>query len=251
MLTPLDHVLAVVLAVLFPLRARFFGFARLQRADSSDLPRVRMSVYRGAMITQWTLTAIAAAIWAWERRDWHLLGLQPVVTGGLVGILIGLGVVIFVVVRQRARGLGEEQTRATLRKRMAHLERMMPRTPRELRVFYLLSLTAGLCEEFLYRGWLIWYLQALGLALIPAAAVSSLVFGIGHVYQGVRGIVLTTVVGAFLAAVYLISQSLYAGMLVHTLMDANSGQLLYTVYRDDAERAARAELGDSVAEVEA
>jgi membrane protease YdiL (CAAX protease family) len=241
---PLDHVLAVTLTVLFPLRAKLFGFARLERARPEDLPRVRMSVYRGAMLTQWGLVAAAALIWAANHRSWNLLGLRPVVNGGVIGVLAGLVVVVIFVARQRQAGLNEERTVEALRRRMARIERMMPREPRELRAFYLLSFTAGVCEEFLYRGWMIWYLQSLGLALLPAALLSSLIFGFGHLYQGLRGMGLTAAVGGFLAAVYLITQSLYTGMLFHMLMDAHSGQLLYTVYsREDESRANAARVG--------
>jgi membrane protease YdiL (CAAX protease family) len=241
-LTPFDHALALILAVLFPIRARAFGFGRLERAAPQDLGGARLGVYRGAMIAQWSLSAVTLALWAWRGRAWRWLGLVPVMSGGLAGVLLGLVLVIFVVVRQRASGLRDDRTVETLRRRMQRLERMLPRTPGELGAFYALSFTAGVCEELLYRGYLIWYLQELGLALIPAAAVSSVIFGFGHLYQGPRGIALTAAVGGFLAAVYLLSLSLFAGMLFHMLMDVYSGHLLYTVYRrEDAERAAAAD----------
>src|SRR5947207_13112705 len=110
MLTPFDHAFAILLAVLFPIRASFFGFARLQRANAEDLPLVRRGVYRSAMITQWALTAAGIGLWAWERRDWSALGLRLVLTVGLFGILAGLVLIVLLVVRQRARGLSELET---------------------------------------------------------------------------------------------------------------------------------------------
>ena len=58
----------------------------------------------------------------------------------------------------------------------------------------------------------------------------SLVFGFGHAYQGVRGMFTTAIVGAFFSAVYLLTGSLYAGMLMHALMDAHSGHLMWAAY---------------------
>ena len=230
--TIFDHTLALTLAVLFPIRAGVMGFGRLKRAAPHDVPRVRMWVYRGAMITQWLLAAAAVALWLFTGRAWRMLGVIPSFNGGLIGVLAGFAVVLVVVLRQQASGMRDEQAVATLRRRMEKLERMLPHTALELRWFYLLSLTAGICEEFLYRGYMIWYLQQLGLALIPAALVSSVIFGFGHLYQGPRGILLTSLVGGFLAAVYLLSRSLFPGMLFHFLMDAYSGRLMYAVYRD-------------------
>ena len=244
MLTIFDHALALVLAVVFPIRAGFMGFGRLKRAAPADVPRVRMWVYRGAMITQWGLVALTVALWISTGRSWRALGLIPVLGGGLIGVSVGLVFVVILVLRQQMSGQRDEQALATMRRRMEHLERMLPHTKSELNWFYLLSLTAGICEEFLYRGYMIWYLQKLGLALIPAALVSCVIFGFGHLYQGLRGILLTSVAGAFLAAVYLLSQSLYAGMAFHFLMDAYSGRTMYGVFRESSEaRETPAEAG--------
>jgi membrane protease YdiL (CAAX protease family) len=228
--TPVDHLLALTLVILFPLRARSVMEGKLARASAAELPKVRLAAYAQAMIIQWTLTAVAVALWVFLGRRWLDLGVVPVASPGLLGVLFGLALVVLVVWRQSARGGPDDEAAEALRKQTAKLERMLPRSPRELKAFYGLSITAGICEEVLYRGYMIWYLQQLGLALIPAAAVSSLVFGFGHLYQGLRGVILTSVVGAFLSGVYLLSGSLLAGILIHALMDMHSGRLLYAAW---------------------
>jgi membrane protease YdiL (CAAX protease family) len=101
---------------------------------------------------------------------------------------------------------------------------MMPAAGHEMRTFYLLSFTAGVCEELLYRGYLLWY--ARHFLPWPAAVVLAVVlFGIGHSYQGPGGILTTTIAGAALMTLYLVSGSLYVPMLVHMLMDSYSGTL--------------------------
>jgi membrane protease YdiL (CAAX protease family) len=228
MLTPFDHELALALAIIFPLRAYFGSMRRLQAADDADLPRLRIAAYRMAMIVQWVLAGTALTIWALTRRDWRFLGVIPVMSGGMIGVLIGLALIIFVVIRQGASAPDERST-AALMKRTQKIARLFPRSARELGWFFALSATAGVCEELLYRGYLIWYLQALDLPLLFAAAIATVLFGIGHLYQGWRGVVTTTLVGAFLAGVYLLSGSLFPGIVIHALMDAYSGWLLYRV----------------------
>jgi len=105
----------------------------------------------------------------------------------------------------------------------------MPHTPTELRRFYGLSVTAGVCEELLYRGFLIAYLVH-WFGLIPAAGISAVIFGLGHLYQGWRGVLTTGAVGAFLAAVYLLTGSLLASMVLHALMDVHSGNLAFHAF---------------------
>jgi membrane protease YdiL (CAAX protease family) len=180
------------------------------------------------------------AWWLSQGRRWSGLGLGVHVTPGLIGILLGLAVMIVLVLRQRRQALHDEQALEQVRGQLARLALLLPTTPRELSWFYALSVTAGLCEELLYRGYMIWYLAHF-MGLIPAIGVAALVFGLAHAYQGPRGIAMTAGVGLFLGAAYLVSGSLYAGMLAHALMDLHSGHLGYVALtrapelgRDDA-----------------
>jgi membrane protease YdiL (CAAX protease family) len=226
-----DHMLFVMLAVLFPLRAATFGYRRLEQAEAGDVPRVRMWLYRQIIAIQWSLAALAVLLWVVFRRPWSDIGLKPQVTWGLIGVLAGLLIVVLLMALQQ-RGAGAEAD-ARMRQRMHHLERMLPHDERELRWFSAVALTAGICEELLYRGYLIWYLQH-WLSLALAVAVAAIIFGAGHFYQGVRGMLLTAVVGAFLAGVYLVSGSLFAAMAIHALMDLHAGRTALRAYRPPA-----------------
>jgi len=71
----------------------------------------------------------------------------------------------------------------------SHLESVGFLTPRggaEVALWVMMSVTAGFCEELVYRG----YLQRQFLALTGSAALAVLVqavlFGIAHWYQGVK-----------------------------------------------------------------
>jgi hypothetical protein len=136
-------------------------------------------------------------------------------------------------VLQQRGGAGREAVLARVRERARHIERMLPHDQRELRWFGVVAVTAGLCEELLYRGYLIWYLQH-WLPLTFAVTVAVVIFGVGHFYQGARGMLLTALVGAFLAAVYLFTGTLFASMAIHALMDLYSGYAAWRAYRKPA-----------------
>jgi membrane protease YdiL (CAAX protease family) len=217
-----DHVFAITLAVLFPIRAALFGYRRLTDASPDDVPRVRLWLYKQGIAIQWALTALCIALWVWKGRSWPLLGVVPRFTWGLIGVAVGFTIVAIYILSQRRKALADEETLARLRRQMQNLERMLPRSERELRWFERLSITAGVCEELLYRGYLIWYVSS-WIGVVPAALVASVIFGFGHAYQGPRGILVTSVVGVFMSAVYLVTGSLVASMVIHALMDIYSG----------------------------
>jgi membrane protease YdiL (CAAX protease family) len=221
-LVPADHLLALLLAVFFPIRSATFGYRRLILAAETDVPRVRVWLYRQAIAIQWTLSATLVALWLWQRRPWFDLGLEW--HGGLRTItsLLGVAIVVVGVAVQLPRVFRDAETLARIRRRLAHMPRMIPTGDDEMRLFYGLSFTAGVCEEFLFRGFLFWY----AMHFMPwpwAAAATVLVFGIGHSYQGPTGILSTSIAGAVFMMLYMMTGSLYLSMLVHMLMDAYSG----------------------------
>jgi membrane protease YdiL (CAAX protease family) len=98
---------------------------------------------------------------------------------------------------------------------------LLPRTTAERRLFTLVGVTAGVCEEWLYRGFLLAVVAAIGGGLPTPAlvAIGALAFGLAHAYQGVAGIVTTGVLGGVMAGLYLGTGSLLLPVVLHALID--------------------------------
>jgi hypothetical protein len=93
-------------------------------------------------------------------------------------------------------------------------------------LWILVSLTAGLCEEFVFRG----YLQKQFIALtknVPLGIVlSAAVFTIGHLYEGMLSALVIGVFGILLGTLAHVRRSLAPGMIAHAWQDIFSGVLL-------------------------
>jgi membrane protease YdiL (CAAX protease family) len=85
----------------------------------------------------------------------------------------------------------------------------------------LVGITAGVCEEILFRGFLLRYLHTYPwqLNLTLALLLSAIIFGAQHLYQGAKGVASTTVAGVFFGLLFLLSGSLLLPILLHALMD--------------------------------
>ncbi len=94
-----------------------------------------------------------------------------------------------------------------------------------------MSLTAGFCEEFLYRGYFIWVF-APWLGWWGAAALSLLFFAIGHLYQGWNGVLRTGIVGAIFTLVVAIFDSLWPAIALHALLDLGQGMIAWLALRE-------------------
>jgi uncharacterized protein len=98
---------------------------------------------------------------------------------------------------------------------------LLPRTTRERRLFTLVGVTAGVCEEWLYRGFFLAVVAALagGLPTAVLVLVAAAAFGLAHVYQGRVGIVTTGLLGGVMAAIYLQTGSLLLPVVLHAVID--------------------------------
>lgn len=69
--------------------------------------------------------------------------------------------------------------------------------------------------------------------------LAGLVFGLAHSYQGLAGIMKTATLGVLFGALYWMTSSLLAAMLLHAAVDLTSGWVSWQVVRegDPAEMA--------------
>jgi membrane protease YdiL (CAAX protease family) len=102
-------------------------------------------------------------------------------------------------------------------------ERILPQSAVELLPYLALAITAGLCEEFLYRGFAMAALARAGLAAWLVVLASSVLFGLAHSYQGRGGIVMTFVVGLVLGVSRLTYNSLVPAIFWHSAVDVVAG----------------------------
>jgi membrane protease YdiL (CAAX protease family) len=122
------------------------------------------------------------------------------------------------------------QQHQAIRKQLGYIQWMTPSTAREARYFILgLSISAGICEEILFRGYL---MQALGnyLPTYAVVIISSITFGLAHIYQGAIHIVRTSIVGATMALIYLYTDSIIIPILLHVAIDMYAGAMAYIVF---------------------
>ncbi len=96
-----------------------------------------------------------------------------------------------------------------------------PATWPERRWFAFLCITAGICEETLFRGFLLHYLHVspFSLNLTIAIVVSAAIFGLQHLYQGASGVASTTLSGVIFALLFLLTGNLLLPMVVHAVCD--------------------------------
>jgi uncharacterized protein len=218
---------------------RFVGrYRRLKQDVERGDVEARSRLYRRALVFQWGSAALAllALRFDWDALRPGALSLEqsPLVQslmrsgdstrGGMMGIVLGLilGTIGFVVAGRRARRRGAAMAAtARWRKFLPDFTPLLPVTARERLLWLAVAISAGVCEEIVFRGWLLSVLHGpvglAGTALIVCAAAA---FGLAHAYQGPAGVVLATAGGVLFCVLYVTTGSLLIPILLHVAVDA-------------------------------
>ena len=96
---------------------------------------------------------------------------------------------------------------------------ILPRTKTERIFWVILSITAGICEETGFRGYVLTKLNLFLNNWYLTVVISSLCFGLGHFYQGTGGIILTGTYGLLFCLLFIWRKSLIPGIFAHFLQD--------------------------------
>jgi membrane protease YdiL (CAAX protease family) len=231
---PVDLIFACLLVAVVPALEYTYFWPRFRSDVAAERAGVRARRYRQIACGEWLFTLAALAIWAAYERPWSDLSLSiPQGWRLVVGAVLDLAALALIVLQIRFVGRLSREERIAARFKLGSLGVMLPRRRDEYRWFLIVSVTAGVCEELLYRGYLPWLLLPwLGATGGMIAAV--IIFGIGHAYQGLRGAVKATLAGAVLAGLVVMTRSLIPAMILHALIDAAGGTVGYLLLRDQS-----------------
>jgi uncharacterized protein len=209
-----------VLGVLLPWR----GHVRLQKMLALPQPsaRERILLYASTIAFQWV--AAGAVAWRARVRGLTLEELGLVIHGRgriLFAAIVGaatLGAFQWLNLRRIGRSPGKAQS---FMRRLA--ERILPQTRSEILPYLSLAVTAGICEEFLYRGFAMAALTRAGLSAWGAVLLSATLFGLAHLYQGRGGLVSTLVIGTVFGIARIAYDGIAPVVLWHAAVDAVAG----------------------------
>lgn len=146
-------------------------------------------------------SACILELWAFRGRPWAALLLGPS-TPLRLGITFALAALILgpIIVQRRALFARPNWTEL-VRRWFGRVDPFLPRTTGEYRGMILVALTAGVCEEILFRSYVTWYFLAFWpearIGLVFAVIISALLFGFAHIYVGVRQVGVTAIAGVF------------------------------------------------------
>ncbi len=201
------------------------GVQDIRRRRRPDLMPPRLELYAQTMVILWSLAAVCVAGWLISGRSLELLGLgwtEPGWRGWAAWAFAAAGVayLLYAVLQPALSRAARQEIRRAFAS--GDMDFIRPRTRPEFARFRALSITAGVTEEIIFRGFLIGVL-ALAMPFWLAAIASSVLFGAAHIYQGPAGVLRTGMIGGLMAGVYVLGGSLWPVIVLHALIDLAAG----------------------------
>jgi len=180
----------------------------------------RISLYERTLLFEWLLLGLVLwGVWLNGCSLFEVLG-ERWRSGKQVLVDVGLGMLFLIssiLVTSIIAGHGESANTS--------VQFLLPRTGNEKALWVALSITAGICEEAVYRGYLQKQFSAMMRSVPAGIALSALLFAGSHLYQGSAR---ATVIAVMAVCGGILAQwrgSVRPGMIAHGLQDLLGGFL--------------------------
>jgi uncharacterized protein len=218
-------VVAAVIVGVLPVFTALVAVPKVRKLSQAEQDKIRPRLYIEAIVLQWALLLIALSPLLFNGVPPQQLGLA-VNLDQLPRVMLAAGVATLALAGmwwQRHFLMQQPEGVDLARTALKDLRWIMPQDRMQRGLWVVVSIHAGVCEELFFRGFLFailnWYLP-----LWVAAPASIVLFGFGHLYQGVKGVIGTAIIGAVMLALYAFTGSLWVSILLHGVYDFMGGE---------------------------
>ena len=213
--------------------ASYRAHAAFKKRRAGGDKGARRRAYNHSLFLLIGTTLVLLTMWFLLKRRLAELGLsfQPNAIGLAIAGLVFL--IILFLVWQVGQSSRDEKFRRALQDHLARspgVAEFLPQSLTEYRRFKVLAISAGITEEIIFRGYLI-FVFSFWLNPWLAGAAALVPFVLSHLYQEkLSELIKVALVGALLSAFYLLSGSLLASIVLHAALDLGSGAACWRVH---------------------
>lgn len=202
--------------------AAYLGYRSVHKIQATGNVN-HLFFYSTTMAWEWALVAYIA--WGIRKRGKSIRNLVGGSWKGAKDFLIDIGVAFgFWIAALVVLGLVAHALHVTGAQKAARL--LAPDGLVESLAWIALSVTAGFCEEVIFRGYLQRQLAAWTHNAPVGVVLSAVLFGAGHIYQGARATVVIGVFGLMFGILAESRHSLRPGIMTHAWHDSITGLLM-------------------------
>jgi CAAX protease family protein len=221
LIAPAWHTLTILLIYLAPsIHLALVGHAAAAQGATS--PAAHNAMLRNYLISialEWGI-----AYWAWAGVHWRGGNLRDLTGGRWTswrGVALGVALALpFWVVWEFTAWLVH---RAVDRIQTPTTPYQVPAGFVEIFLWIALSISAGVCEELVFRGYLQNQFRAATGSIVAAVVLQGAIFGLAHTYQGWKQVIVIAALGILYGVLAAWRRNLRANMIAHAWSDIYEG----------------------------
>lgn len=226
----IDHILIVLLGIALPIYAVFFSQPAMKKIEYDT--ETKLTVYWSNSASLWVMAIVVMLVWYFSGRDLIDLGFGLPDFGGSLWIWL---TAIFVLgyILDAGYKMSSPKRKKELIDKFIKNTPFLPQTKKETYHFMIVALSAGVCEEIIFRGYFIQYLMYFtgdsDMGIWLAISIPAAVFAFSHFYQGWDAVLKIVVLAVIFGFLFWSMQSLWWLILLHILLDVAGGVLAYKI----------------------
>lgn len=217
----LTIIIAVLIGVIYPVYI-MAAYRRINENIKTD-GKFRLVDYKRTLCIFWVLTIIIGANYLASGQP--QLNIYPKfswINTALTVLVLAFSYFQYTTTKIPAA------TAAAVKEKLKDIYHYLPKTGKELNWFTFLSVSAGICEEIIFRLFLFEYLRE-STSLLVAFVITNLIFALTHIGSGKKNGVSSFILGLLFSVIYYFTGNIWIAVLLHASIDINAGILGYRI----------------------
>jgi len=187
----------------------------------------RLTDYKQTLLIFWSLTLlILINYFVYKQPTFNFYPKFSLVNIGLTILILTFSYFQYTTTKVAADSAN------TVKQKLKDVYHYLPKTDKELKWFLLLSASAGICEEIMFRLFLFEFLKE-NANLIIAFLLTTIIFAITHIGSGKTNLISSFILGLLFSAIYYFTDNIWIAVLLHASIDINAGILGYRINQID------------------
>jgi uncharacterized protein len=223
-----DHLFVILVGLVIPAMSLISG--SMSEDKSYQLPpKKHLYFTNGLVLIIGALLVLSS--WNMGNKPWKILGfVLPMINPTVIWSTI---ILVFLYLGDSILSLKSVKHNQD---DFQHMSLIVPLNWKEYFPYMFLAFAAGICEEIIYRGFLIpyilHYLPVSEFSYIIALVVPGIIFAISHFYQGTWSVLKIFLISILFGLIFFYSGSLLIVVIIHILIDLMSGIMGVLVFKE-------------------
>lgn len=221
--TTTTFLLAIIIGIIYPIYIAFNHKKINENIKNNG--NYRLIDYKQTLIIFWGLTFLVLVNYFFQKQP--EMNFTPSLS--IIHIVLMLVIVAFAYFQYSTTKVSLESAKF-VKEKLKDIYHYLPKSKKEFKWFLMLSISAGICEEIIFRLFLFEFLKRTTNFLI-AFVLTNFIFSATHIGSGKSNLLSSFFLGLLFSIIYYFTDNIWLAIILHIAIDINAGILGYRIHK--------------------